>query len=281
VKFVKLLSAENPRAQSLLLCLLTFLIGVGLIAAHLRWDIPAEVAKVRTKKGAPVKGSAPPPAVPGAAPTQLDRPVPVPVPPADESKERDALLNRAEAAFTQLSTLEGDILRPDQAGQSESVGHFIFSKTAGQDLGASDHSKMLLRVSFTAVPATEVLVSKGIVHVYHPTRRTAVTKDLEKAVEDWLKDYMELSTNIDLKLLDKGSLGANRPAELEILPRQPKNIKKATIFFDLRNHLPVRFGVDLPLKKISVTLANLKAGQPPDPKSFVLKLPAGMKWAAQ
>jgi hypothetical protein len=264
----------DPRSRSLLLCLLTFVIGVGFITAFLRWDIPAEVAKNRTrpKTGTPVT-----PAPSAAAPAGVVvTPAPTPPSVADEERLRNALLTGLQSSFNGLKTLEAGILTPNPAGQLVAAGHFYFSKSEGEDI-----SNVKLKVEYTSLPVTQMLLAENTVKVLQPTRKLAVMRDAKEAADDWLKDYKDLTENINLALLDAGDLNAQRPASLEIRPRQPKNVKRAVVFVDLHTHLPVRLEVDFPHKKQIVAFDKAKIGQPIDPKSFELTLPPGMKWTSQ
>jgi hypothetical protein len=140
---------------------------------------------------------------------------------------------------------------------------------------------MKLRVTFTAVPATELALAAGTVKVYQPTRRFAVTRNVEEAAQDWLADYLELTQNIDLTFLQSDELKARKQAALVITPRQPKNIRRAVVTVDLATHLPVHFEVELPLKKQIVAFGRVKTGGPIDPAVFDVTLPAGMTWTAR
>jgi hypothetical protein len=105
-----------------------------------------------------------------------------------------------------------------------------------------------------------------------------VRREVTAAAEDWLEDYLELVQNVDVVLLGKGDPNAGTRAELALVPRQPRNIRKATLGIDLAVHLPVHFDVEFPLKRQIVAFANMKVGQPIDAAIFGLTLPAGLSW---
>jgi hypothetical protein len=258
----------HPRRQSLLLCLFTFLTGVALISVHLHWDITAEIAKKRTRPKVAVSVATP--ATPVTA---------LPDPPFDESREMVSLLNQMEGAYKSLEKLEADVLTAEGTSKPEKAGHFYFSKPGGQDI--SELRRSNLRVRYTAVPMTEVLLEGGGVRAYQPGRKFAVMKNVEDATRDWLGAYMELTGNINLRLVDAGSASTRRPAKLAVEARQPKNVKKATIFVDLQTHLPVRFEVEFPTKNQIIDFDKIELGQPIDLKIFNLSLPAGLDWKSQ
>src|SRR5215203_2530219 len=268
----------NARNQSLLVCLVTFLIGVVLIALHLRWDIPAVIARNSKPAAAPAKATsmpAPNPAPPSVPVTAA----PVPAPSPGRGGGKAALLKNLQSAFGQLRTLEADIFTSGATGQLTAVGQFFMTKQAGKGIERiEDMEAIRVRVDYSAVPVTKMVVVDGKVNVYQPTRRSAVTRDVDEAVEDWLKDYVELLQNIEVTLVNAADLKARNWAALEIVPRQPTNIKRAVISIDLGAHLPVHFDVEFPLRRQIVAFHNMKVDQSIDPKVFSLTLPAGMKW---
>lgn len=265
----------DPRTQALPLCFLTFLIGAGFIAAHLRWDIAKEVAKNpagstgATPTGSP--GAAPTPLPPAGTPLTV---LPAPKLPTNDEEARNDLLINLRNSFVQLQTLEADLLTPDAAGDMAPAGHVVLTKPTGEDI-----SGLKVHVSYTSTPVTQVLLSDKVVSVYQPTRKFAVTRDAEEAANDWLKDYMELTGNITLTLLDGGDQATRRPALLAVIPRQPKNVRRGLLFVDSVTFLPVRAEFEFPLNKQIVAFDKMKTGHPIDPRAFTVTLPTGMSWS--
>jgi hypothetical protein len=262
----------NPRNQSLWLCLLTFLTGVGFIAVYLRWDIPAEIEAGR--KGAASAQASPASVTSGSPSTPTVSVVAVPAATGDTGPAARDLLLRFGRRFDAERSVEADILTPGANGQFTTAGHFFFAKPGGD----FDISRLRVRVDYTGVPITQMVLSEGIVWVYQPSRQFAESRDAESAAEAWLKDFKPLMVNLDLALTDAGDEKTGRAATLSILPRQPGNITKALVSIDLARLLPVRFEAVSPLRNLVVGFGNVKADQPIDPAVFKIALPAGMNW---
>ena len=159
--------------------------------------------------------------------------------------------------------------------QLTAAAHFFLAKPAGEDI---DLSQLQVYIKHDAVPVTEMLLERGVVSVYQPSRRFAVTRPVDEAGMDWLKEYLELIDNIETALVDAGDPKTGRHASFAIVPRQPKNINRAVISVDRATLLPVRFEVQFPLRKQIVAFERLKVGQPIDPKVFAITLPPGQQW---